>query len=97
VKVTNAGTTPHSFQLIKLNAGKTLDEAKVYFDTLFNTGKAEGEAPGVLVGGVESVAPGGMAYVVWSLPAGNYGYVSTDGDAPNDDYAKGLKGGFTIS
>lgn len=97
VKVTNAGTTPHSFQLMKLNAGKTLDEAKVYFDTLFNTGKAEGEAPGTLVGGVESVAPGGMAYLEWSLPAGNYGYVSTDGDAPNDDYAKGLKGEFTIS
>jgi hypothetical protein len=38
-----------------------------------------------------------MAYLEWSLPAGNYGYVSTDGDAPNDDYAKGLKGGFTIS
>jgi hypothetical protein len=96
-KVTNSGTTPHSFQLIKLNTGRTLDEAKVYFDSLFNTGKAEGEAPGTLVGGVESVAPGGMAYLEWSLPAGTYAYVSTDGNAPDDDYAKGLKGEFTIA
>ena len=97
VKVTNSGTTVHSFQLVKLNEGKTLDEAKTYFDGLFNTGKADGDAPGVLVGGVQEVAPGGVGYVEWSLPAGNYGYVSTDGDAPNDDYTKGLQGTFTIS
>lgn len=96
-KVTNAGTAPHSFQLVKLNEGKTLDDANTYFSTLFSTGKAEGEAPGVLVGGVSTLAPGGMAYLEWSLPAGNYGYVSTEGDAPNDDFAKGLKGTFTIS
>jgi hypothetical protein len=38
-----------------------------------------------------------MAYVEWSLPAGSYGYLSTDGEAPNDDYSKGLHGTFTIS
>src|SRR5439155_12357878 len=97
VKVTNDGTTAHSFQLVKLNEGKTLDDAKTYFDSLFNTGKAEGEAPATLVGGVDSIAPGGVGYVEWTLPTGNYGYLSTDGDAPNDDYAKGLKGTFTIS
>jgi hypothetical protein len=97
VKVTNEGSAPHSFQLIKLNEGKTVDDAKTYFDNLFNTGKAEGEAPATLVGGVATIVPGGMAYVQWTLPAGNYAYVSTDGDAPNDDFAKGLKGQFTIS
>jgi hypothetical protein len=97
VKVTNDGTTPHSFQLVKINDGKTLDDVKAYFDTLLGTGKAEGEAPGTLVGGVDAVPPHGVAYVEWSLPAGNYGYVSTDGDAPNDDYTKGLHGTFTIS
>jgi hypothetical protein len=97
VKVTNDGSSPHSFQLVKLNSAGTLDAVKTYFDAFFNTGKAEGEAPGVLVGGVETVAPGGVAYVEWSLPAGDYAYVSTDGDAPNDDYAKGLKGEFTIT
>jgi hypothetical protein len=96
-KVSNDGTTTHSFQLIKLNSPGTLDATKTYFDALFETGKAEGEAPGTLVGGVDSVAPGGTAYLEWTLPAGTYAYVSTDGDAPNDDYAKGLKGEFTIS
>ena len=40
VKVTNDGTTPHSFQLVELADGKTLDDANTYFNTLFNTGKA---------------------------------------------------------
>ena len=44
-----------------------------------------------------AVAPnGGVAYVQWSLPAGNYGYASTTGDPPNDDYTKGLHGTFTV-
>ncbi len=98
-KVTNSGTAVHSFQLVKIADGKTLDDVKTYYDTFFNTGKApEGGAPGELVGGVAEVAPnGGIGYVQWTLPAGNYGYVSTDGDSPNDDYAKGLHGTFTIS
>jgi hypothetical protein len=98
VKVTNTGTKPHDLQLVKLADGKTLDEAKAYFDTLIGTGKApEGDAPGTLVGGVEGVAPnGGVAYVEWTLPAGTYGYLSTEGDAPNDDYTAGLHGTFTV-
>jgi hypothetical protein len=97
-KVTNEGTTAHSFQLVRIADGKTLDDVKTYFDTFFNSGKApDGAVPGELVGGVQSLAPNGMAYVEWSLPAGNYGYVSTDGDAPNDDYAQGLHGTFTIA
>ena len=72
VKVTNSGTTPHSFEIVKLNDGKTLDDAKTYFDTLFNTGKApEGDAPAVLVGGVESVTPnGGVGYLELDPPGG---------------------------
>ncbi len=97
VKVTNNGTTVHSFQLVKLNDGKTLADANTYFNALFNTGKADGDAPGVLVGGVSEVAPSGIGYVEWTLRAGTYGYVSTDGDAPNDDFSKGLQGTFTIS
>jgi hypothetical protein len=98
IKVTNNGTTPHGFQLVKLNAGKTLDDAKTYFDALINDGKAEGEAPGELVGGVEGIAPNSYAYLEWTLPAGSYGYLSVGGDdPPNDDYTKGLHGTFTIS
>jgi hypothetical protein len=98
LKVSNDGTAPHGFQLVQLNEGKTIDDANAYFNTLFSTGTAEGEAPGVLVGGVEGIAPGGSAYLEWSLPAGTYGYLSTGGDdPPNDDFSKGLKGQFTIS
>ena len=98
IKITNNGTTSHSFQLVKLNDGKTLDDAKTYFDALINTGKADGDAPGVLVGGVGGIAPNSYAYLEWTLPAGNYGYLSVGGDdPPNDDYAKGLHGTFTIS
>jgi hypothetical protein len=98
LKVTNEGTAPHSFQLVKLADGKTPADANTYFNTFFSTGTApEGEPPGVLVGGVSTLAPNGMAYLEWSLPAGNYGYVSTEGEAPDDDFTKGLQGTFTIS
>lgn len=97
LKITNEGADPHSFQLVKLESGKTIDDANTYFNNLFNAGKADGTAPGTLVGGVSTVAPGGIAYLEWTLPAGSYGYISTEGDAPNDDAAKGLKGEFTIS
>ncbi|HEY3671760.1 MAG TPA: hypothetical protein VGN51_12570 [Acidimicrobiia bacterium] len=99
VKVTNEGSATHSFQLVKLADGKTLDDANTYFNALFNTGTApEGTPPATLVGGAQSLAPNGIAYVEWALPAGHYGYVSTDGnDPPDDDFTKGLKGEFDIS
>jgi hypothetical protein len=34
-KVTNEGTTPHTFTLVKINDGKTLDDVKTYFDAFF--------------------------------------------------------------
>ena len=99
LKVSNEGTTPHGFQLVKLADGKTIDDANNYFNEFFSSGTAPaGGAPGELVGGVEGIAPGGVAYLEWTLPAGNYGYLSTGGDdPPNDDFTKGLHGEFTIS
>ncbi len=47
VKVTNDGTAVHSFQLVKLNDGKTLADANTYFNALVNTGKRrQCDAPG---------------------------------------------------
>ena len=92
VKVTNEGSDPHSFQLIKLNAGQTIDTALTYFNELINNGTAAGTAPGTLVGGVSTLAPNGIAYLELNLAPGHYGYVSTDGD----DAAKGLKGEFDV-
>ncbi len=93
LKVTNEGTAPHSFGLVKIESGKTLDEVKAYFDAFFASGPPAGPAPGAVLGGVSTIAPGGMAYVELDLAAGHYGYVSTEGNDPsNDDYTKGLHG-----
>jgi hypothetical protein len=104
IKVTNAGTNPHNFVIVKLESGKTLDDAKAYFDAFFDSGTAPagtapapaGTAPATIVGGVGDITPGGIAYLDWNLKSGHYGYVSTDGDLPNDDYSKGMKGEFDI-
>jgi hypothetical protein len=96
VKVTNEGSDSHSFQLIKLNTGQTVDAALAYFDALINNGTASGTAPGTLVGGVSTVAPNGIAYLELDLVPGHYGYVSVEGDPPNDDASKGLKGEFDV-
>jgi hypothetical protein len=96
-KVTNSGTTSHGFTLVKINDGKTFDEVKTYFDAFFNGDKPAGDPPGVIVGGVSSLAPGGIAYLEQSLTAGHYGYLSGQGNAPpDDDYTRGLKGEFDV-
>ena len=96
LKITNSGSATHSFSLIKLAEGKTVDDAKAYFDAFFNGQAPAGDPPGVLVGGLSSLNPGTAAYVEQSLEPGHYGYASTQGDAPNDDFTKGLKGEFDV-
>jgi hypothetical protein len=98
VKVTNQGTAPHTFSIVRIQPGYTLQQAKDYFDKFFNDPKSvTGPAPGVLAGGVSDVAPGGgVAYVQLDLTAGHYAYVSTDGEAPADDYSKGMHGEFDV-
>jgi len=96
VKVTNTGSAPHNFTIAKIESGHTLDEVLSYYNDFFNTGKASGTPPGTIFGGVDDIAPGGVAYAELSLQPGHYGYLSTDGDAPNDDVSKGLKGEFDV-
>jgi len=96
IKVTNSGDAPHSFTIVKLESGKSVDDAKTYFDAFFNTGTAPGTPPGTVVGGISEVAPGGISYLEWNLKPGHYGYLSTGGDAPNDDFTKGMKGEFDV-
>ena len=95
-KVTNTGTTPHDFTLVRLEPGQTIDTVKAYFDAFFNTGKASGPPPGVIVGGIGGLDPGKTGYLVQKLTPGHYGYISTGGEAPDDDVAKGLKGEFDV-
>jgi hypothetical protein len=95
-KVTNTGATPHSFTLVRIEPGQTVDTVKAYFDEFFNTGQASGPAPGAIVGGVSGVDPGKVAYLTQKLKPGHYAYLSTQGDAPDDDFAKGLHGEFDV-
>jgi hypothetical protein len=96
LKVTNTGTDIHSFTVARINSGQTLDDVKTYFDNFFNTGQTSATPPGMLVGGVSSVKPGGVSYLELDLKPGHYGYVSTGGTPPADDYSKGMKGEFDI-
>jgi hypothetical protein len=97
LKITNAGTTPHSFQLVKLEAGKTVADAKAYFDALFNGQAPAGDPPATLIGGLTSIDPGATGYLEQTLAAGHYAYVSTEGDDPaNDDSTRGLLGEFDV-
>jgi uncharacterized cupredoxin-like copper-binding protein len=95
-KVTNTGKAQHSFTLARIEPGQTIETVKAYFDALFNTGQASGPAPGVVVGGINGLDPGKTAYLVAKLTPGHYGYVSTSGEAPDDDVSKGLKGEFDV-
>ena len=92
VKVTNTGTAPHNFTIVKIESGHTLDEVFSYYNDFFNTGKATGTPPGTIFGGVDDIAPGGVAYVELTLQPGHYGYLSTDGDAAERRRLEGPEG-----
>jgi hypothetical protein len=98
VKVTNDGQNVHSFTLVKVDDGHTLDEVHDYFNTLFSgQGGTTATPPGSIVGGIGSIDPGTTAYLEQTLTPGHYAYVSTQGDDPaTDDYAKGLHGEFDV-
>ena len=95
-KVTNTGTTPHSFSVARLDG--SLDDLFGYIGGQFAQNKPIDGGPGSLVGGVATLNPGQSAYLVVDLEPGHYGYVSTvQGQDPSDtDYARGLHGVFTI-
>jgi hypothetical protein len=98
LKVTNEGTDVHSLAIVKLEAGKTVPDVDVYFSALFEGGPVEGPPPGVIVGGVSTMAPGSISYILLDLEPGHYGYASTQGDAPPDnDIGRGFYGEFDVS
>jgi hypothetical protein len=97
LKVTNSGTAPHNFTLVKLESGKTIDDAKTYFNGLFSGQAPAGQPPATIVGGVSTMAPGGTSYLQQTLTPGHYAYVSTEGEDPaTDDSTKGLLGEFDV-
>ncbi len=93
-EIANTGSTPHDFSVAKL-AGQSLP---AYFQCVggsFGKGTPIDKCPGTLSGGVGTVQPGKSVYLtVPALPAGQYGYVSTEGNGK--DFQAGLNGTFTV-
>jgi hypothetical protein len=98
VTITNDGSTAHSFLLVKMQPGTSLDEVKAYLDPLAVGGMvfAQGTPPGVIVGGVSDLGPATTVSLEQILTPGHYGYASVDGAAPDDDYSNGLRGEFDV-
>lgn len=92
--VTNTGTKAHDFSLAKLNKAPL----PAYFQCVagsFGKGTPIDRCPGTLAGGITSIPPGHTAYLkIAPLPAGSYGYVSTEGNGA--DFKAGLNGTFSV-
>jgi plastocyanin len=94
--VKNTGTAPHTISIASLPNSATLDSVYQWIGGHFAQSQPLEGGPGDLAAGVNVVPPGGTAYLSLDLQAGHYGYVSTEGDSPNDDYSHGLKGEFDV-
>ncbi len=96
--VTNAGTKQHSFSIARLDG--PLDDLFNYVGSHLAQNQPIDGAPGAIVSGVATLNPGQTAFLVLDLEPGHYGYVSTvqgDGGPSDTDYARGLKGEFTVN
>jgi len=91
-EVKNTGTKPHDFNVAQLS-GQPLPD---YFQCVaqsFGAGTSVDDCPGVLQGGVTTLAPGSSAYLTVVFGKGEFGYVSTQGDGA--DFQAGLNGTFS--
>ena len=98
LKITNAGTTPHSFTLVKINGGEDPRRREDLLRRLLQrarTRRATRRRPSSAAWQRSRRARAATSQQ--TLTAGHYGYVSTEGDDPaNDDSTRGLIGEFTV-
>jgi hypothetical protein len=94
--VENTGTAPHTISFTTLPKGTTVDDEYQWVGEHFAQGQPLVGAPGDLVTGVNVVPPGETVYLHLDLSPGHYGFVSTEGEPPNDDFSHGLKGEFDV-
>lgn len=66
IEVTNSGPQPHELFVLKLTAGKTLDDFGKWM------AKPEGPPPGAAMGGISVAMPGAKAWFSVDLTAGDY-------------------------
>jgi uncharacterized cupredoxin-like copper-binding protein len=92
--VTNSGTKPHDFSFAQLKGASLMS----FFQCVggsFGKGTPIDKCPGTLFGGITSIPAGQTAYLkIAPLPAGSYGYLSTEGNGA--DVQAGLNGTFTV-
>ena len=90
----NDGTEDHEAAVLKLAAGKTVDDAKAFFGTQ----TPSGPPPFTVFGGTTGTAPGSTTAVTQAFPAGDYAFIcfiaSADG---TPHFAKGMLNGFTVT
>jgi hypothetical protein len=97
IKATNNTSVNRDLTLAKYASDSvTFDQANTYFNNLFSTGKAEGEAPATLDGGLLGLTKsGGTGYFEVDLDNGRYVLVSSNQDIDGNDPAP-LHLDFTI-
>jgi hypothetical protein len=92
--VKNTGTKPHDFSLVALAKPGTLVPYFQCVASSFGKGTPVDKCEGTLAGGVATLQPGKDALLRIALPAGDYGYVSTQGEGA--DFQAGLNGTFSV-
>ncbi len=85
--VTNTGAQFHEFNIGQLAPGKTLADAKAFFDPAPNTPPPAGPPPVAPVGGMNALSTGNSGIVVLDLKPGEYVAVCNvpDQSKPNGD------------
>jgi len=74
IRVENAGPQPHEVVLVKLDAGKTMQDFANW------AAKLQGPPPGQPMPGVSPMSPGEAATITVDLSPGEYGFVCFVGD-----------------
>ncbi|MDQ6603405.1 MAG: hypothetical protein M3Z19_11840 [Chloroflexota bacterium] len=98
--VTNTGAQFHEFTISQLAPGKTLADAKAFFDPVPNTPPPAGPPPIIPVGGMNALSKGNSGIVVLDLKPGDYVAACNvpDQSKPNGDshVHLGMIKGFTV-
>lgn len=93
-EVRNTGTKPHDFSVTTLTGQPLMAFFQCVGQSMEKSTPID-TCPGSLVAGVTGVPPGKSAYLSVTLPKGDYGYVSTQGEGA--DFQAGLHGTVTVS
>jgi hypothetical protein len=97
--VTNGGSQPHAFEILKLAPGKTPDDARPYLGLDSLDTKALDMLPFKIAGGFGAIVPRQKGYLMINLEAGNYLIVCpvVDLRTGKQHFMEGMYTPFTIA